>query len=70
MTLTSAQIHALAYIYRRRRIGPRIGPKLSPYMLNKLKRLGLVMEYDGIILLTVEGQCELAKTGLNKAQKV
>ena len=70
MILTSAQIHALAYIHRRRRIGPRVGSKLSPYMLSKLKRLGLVMEYDGIILLTVEGQCELAKTHLDNALKV
>ncbi len=60
MILTSAQIQALSYIHRRRRIGPRVGSKLSPYMLNKLKQLGLVIEYDGIILLTREGQCELA----------
>ena len=56
MILTPTQARALDYIARHRQKEPKTGPKLSRRILNTLKKLGLVMEYDDIIMLTTEGQ--------------
>ena len=56
MKLTPAQSRAFEYVVRHRRMGAKIGTKLSSYMVNKLKSLGLVEEFDELIMLTKEGK--------------
>jgi hypothetical protein len=56
MKLTSAQCRALEYISRHRRMGAKVGAKLSRYMVNKLKEFRLVEEFDELVILTKEGE--------------
>ena len=70
MILTPTQARALDYIARHRQKEPKVGPKLSRRILNKLKKLGLVMEYHDIIMLTAEGQRHYAKLRRNGKEQI
>lgn len=59
--LTQSQRAAIDYIGRCRGKQVKIGPRLSEYMLRKLKRMGLVMQYADVIMLTYPGERQYTK---------
>ena len=59
--LTAIQFRALHYIGLSQKFGAKVGRNLSPYLLEKLKEKGLVIECDGIVILTTQGQQEYSK---------
>jgi hypothetical protein len=70
MKLTSTQFRALHYIGRYQGDEAKVGSILSQCLLDRLKDLGLVVENNGIIVLTRAGEQEFTRLCPNSKYRV